>query len=299
MANDVKTFWPGAAAAPLLPERAGPVVLQPPLLQKDIQPPAALWVDANDILELRTRNSQSGVSLQVSARLMEPDGRIITPQFTQAPTADRTINSATQALYQGYLLGATVIPIGGTLPRRGQTFCLLRVTRMPAPSALTHFVLGADYVTASQPLEWPYGRIANPLDGRGAMLSNTVTTPAAGADWSFATSGQARTLIRGGTAQLVTAAAVATRQVALIVDDGATTLYTIEAASTQLAGITQVYSFIPGDTLTTLIATQQPVFLPPELVLGPGWRIRVSTTALQAADQWSAIQLFLEQWLED
>ncbi len=137
------------------------------------------------------------------------------------------------------------------------------------------------------------------IEGPGLLRSLTVANPAAGVDWTQAAPTNGRWFLRGGTATLLTSAAIANRQVALVIDDGASTLFTIEAAAVQAAGATVVYDLIPGDTLTALTATHQPVIIPRDLRLLAGWRVRTSTGLLQAGDQWSAIQLMLEEWIED
>ncbi len=299
MAVDSRTFVPTVPGPPLLPERPVPTRRQQLLVLDGIQPPAGRWVDANDILQLQVRNSLAGVQLQVSARLMEPDGRIITPAFTLSPTSDRAINSATQALYEGYLLSASVQAIGATLPRRGQTYGILKLNRMPAPSNLIHYILGADYVSSLVALEWPYGRVVAPTEGPGVLNSIAVAAPLAGNDWSQTVPTNGRWRIRSAIAALATSAAVAARQVFLQATDGVNQLFGIPAQQTQAAGTTVTYQFVPGVPYTTVISGNLPVFLPPDMQLFQAFIIRALTVNLQAGDVWSAIRLEIEEWLED
>ncbi len=294
-----KSFWDNPAVATLLPPDAVEVLRQLELRRHYLLAPPPLWVTPDDILLLQCRNSLAGVQLQVSARLMGTDGRIETPQFTLSPTSDRTINSATQALYEGYLLGASVAAIGATVPTRGQTFATLKLQRQPAPSNLVHKVLGADYVSGTLALEWPYGRVIGSIEGPGILRSVLGTAPAAGADWTQTVPTSARWRVRGFTASLTTSAVAGTRQPQIQVTDGVNVLFTIDAANTLAASLTAAFSWVPGYPNTPLAVATRTTFIPLDLTLFAGWIIRASTVNIQAGDQWTAPRFAIEEWLED
>lgn len=133
------------------------------------------------------------------------------------------------------------------------------------------------------------------LRPRGAPYRLEAPVPAAGADWAFSPPPGAAFRIIGGSAQLVTSATVANRQVSILVDDRNVTLFTIEASGTQAVSLTQVYDILPGCTLTTLTSTHLPIFLPVGVILDYRFRLRSSTGSLQAGDQWSAIYFLVEE----
>ncbi len=294
-----KTFWDNSAAASLLPPDALEVLRQIELRRHGVLPPAPLWVDANDILQLQCRNSLTGAQLQVSARLMQPDGKITTPQFTLSPTADRTINSATQALYEGYLLGASVAAIGGTVPTRGQTYSALKVNRMPAPSNLTHYLLGADYVSGTLALEWPFGRTIGAIEGPGVLRSIAGTAPAAGADVTQTVPTNARWKVRAVEATLVTSAVAGNRNPRLQVTDGVNVLYTLDVSEVVAAGTTFPLVWIMGYPISPSPSPAGSRPFPTDSPVFGGWVIRTNTTGILGGDQWSAVRFFVEEWIED
>ncbi len=294
-----KTFWDTPAAATLLPPGALEVIKQLELYKRTIQPPAALWVDANDLLTLKSRNSLSGVNLQAVARVMEPDGRINTTLISQGPSTDRSINTTSQALYEGYLLSASVIAIGPTFPTRGQTYATLQLLRMPSPSNLTHFVLGADYVTGSLGIEWPYGRTISPLEGQGVLRSIAVTTPAAGANWTQTVPTGARWRVRDARFRLVTSAVAGSRVPVIRLTDGVNVLAEFGTTLSQAAGVTVDWNAIAGQGFESDATGPNVEYMQPEVMLLAGWIITVRTPAIDVGDQYSAVRLTVEEWIED
>ncbi len=257
-----------------------------------------LWVTPDDLIVVQVRNSLAAAKLQLNARLWHPDEGVMEFNLSMAPTSARALNTFTQQLYYGYLVSAAVTA-QSPFPTRGQTLASLSIARPPATAPITKLYMAQDYLTSQNAVLWPEGRAIAGVEGPGVLLSTAVANPAAATDWTLTVPANARWRVRGGSATLVTGVVAPVRQVALVIDDGANTFYTIEAATTQAASLTQIYNLLPGDTLTTLISTQLPVFLPTDLVLFAGWRIRTSTTAIAGLDQWSAIRLLIEENLED
>ncbi len=141
-----------------------------------------------------------------------------------------------------------------------------------------------------------YDRGAPPgLPGRGHLALIPVPQPAAGADWTIRPPVGARWRVLGGSAKLVTSAAIANRQVYLAVSYDGLELFRIAAAAVQAAGATVVYELIPGLTLTTAIGGFQPVFLPLTALLDPRMVLASVTGAIDVGDQWSGVVLFLEE----
>lgn len=107
----------------------------------------------------------------------------------------------------------------------------------------------------------------------------------AGSDWR----------ILGGSAQLVTSATVATRQVYLRFFVGAAEIWRGPSPNTQVASLTYVYQLMPGIVVPTLVGTYPIVPWPVDTYGSPRHSIGSNTTNLQPGDQWSAITLLLEQ----
>jgi len=261
-------------------------------------PPWPILVTPDDFLIASVRSSLAGAVLHIAARLWLPNGMIAPYEQLIRPGSARALQNFSQQLHHGYLVSASVTALS-PFPTRGQVLVSLQVARPPVAAFVPTWFLSQDYLTSMDAVYWPGGRNTPGVEGPGVLQSLAIGNPAAGADWSQTVPTAARWLVRGGTATLVTAIAVATRQVAIVIDDGANTLMTIEAGVSQAASLTQIYSLLPGQTTSTLISTQLPIYLPPDLRLLAGWRIRTSTGAIQAADQWSAIRLLIEESLEE
>lgn len=259
-------------------------------------PPVAMRLTGNDRGLLTCYNSVAGATVSLFSRILTFDGKLVEVQQDFSPAATRAAVTQPWEPGDGYLL-SLMLATTSTV-RRGQLYCRVDLQRGLQTTPLIYATLLNDYVHLGYRPTWPFAVQSAPTAGAGMLRSLNLANPAAGTDWAQSVPTGARWRLRGGTATLVTAVAAGTRQVALIVDDGATTLFTIEAATTQAPSLTQIYSLIPGDTLTTLIATQLPVLIPLDLQLFAGWRIRTSTTTIAGADQWSGINFLVEEWLE-
>ncbi len=119
-------------------------------------------------------------------------------------------------------------------------------------------------------------------------MLNTVTAPAAGAEWSFAIPPGSKLL--AVTFRFVTSATVANRFPVLILDDGSAAgiMAQIASAGSYAAGADRYATFAPGLSLTTggniAMNAGMPVFAFPR-----GGRVRTSTFLIDPADQYSAI----------
>lgn len=120
--------------------------------------------------------------------------------------------------------------------------------------------------------------------------------PAAGIDWTLPATGAATWRIVSFVARLVTSAVVANRQVTLLADDGERVWFATSAASVQTASQTTDYAghtnsgrggATPG-VLTLSIPSAG-------LLLLPGYRLRVSTSGLDAGDQWSVVRALADE----
>lgn len=268
--------------------------------QRGLEPLAPLWVTPDDQLVVGLRSVGSGFSVAVEGKLWLPDGSFSEVQFQVAPPNDGLLHFTPQTLDYGYLVSTTVAAIGGTLPRRGQVYATLQVVRPPVPGFRAFKFLGADYLSATVMVAWPFGRIISETEGQGLLVSLALTTPAAGADFSQAVFGNQRWRIRAVRAQLATSAAAGARQPTLQLTDGANVFMVIGQSATQLASLTQLWSWVPGwaaAPVSVPFATAEVMaFLPPDLQLDGNFVLQSRTANLQGGDQWSAIRLLFEEW---
>ncbi len=260
---------------------------------------APLWVTPDDLLIIGVRNSLAGVTLNVEGRLWGPGGDFMDPFETVSPPADSTLNFTSINLGYGYLVSAGVQAVGSTLPRRGQTYCTLQVGRPPKATFRNAKPLASGYVSGSQFLAWPGGRVQDAIEGPGFLQSLAGTAPGPGADWTQTVTTNQRWRIRSVRASLTTAVAAGSRRPRLIVDDGANTLMDIDPNVTQAPSLTVAYDWIPGYPSTGILIVETELNIPADLQLFSGWRIRSLTDAIQGADQWTAPRFGLESWIED
>jgi hypothetical protein len=231
-------------------------------------------------------------------RTLRADGQIDPSQYIViAPTA-RTPTSIVITQPEGFILSVVAVPIFAAT--RGQTFVRATIRR-GSPTAVTVFgwVLLSDYVTIRTGAGWPNGPIRNMVEGPGNLRSIQVGNPAAGADFSTTVPTNARWRFQSARATLTTGAAVANRLVNIDFDDGVNVFFQAGPQFTQVASTIISYDDT-GLQGQAPIAGSAEVLLaaPPALYMLAGSRIRSNTVAIQAADQWSAIEVLVEEWLD-
>lgn len=263
-----------------------------------IGPPAAVYITRDDLLYVRSRNAVTGLVLTVAGRLQKPDGELVPFSFVHTPAADRSVSLLALDLAEGFLRSIVCFISTGTA-RRGQTFVELGLLRGLAAAASVRTVLVKDYVTVADAIGWPGGRIISSVEGRGMLRSVTGADPVAGAEITDTVPADARWLFLGGSWALVTAVAVANRQVHLLIDDGANVLFRTVSASVQTASLTHQYNAGNHGISAAAIATEHWLPTPADAWLFQGWRLRTATDALQAADDFGPATWWIEEFIED
>jgi hypothetical protein len=260
--------------------------------------PSGFCFDLDDALQIDSLCSLAGVAFTVSGVMLDAQNKLKAFEFTHTPNSTRTLATTRQAIGSGWLLRVRVTATSGA-PLLGQAYVWLRVCRGLTSSARINGTIINGYLTASTDVNWPSGVAQQPLDGEGVPLSISVAQPAAGADWSQTVPTGARWKVVAATAQLATAAAVATRLARLVIDDGTTPIFEAPAAASQAASLSVLYTYgqgAGGPVTADAAVIEGPI--PNDAYLPAGFRIRSSTGAIQAADQWSAIRLLVQEWLE-
>lgn len=122
-----------------------------------------------------------------------------------------------------------------------------------------------------------------------------VSDPPAGGDWAFTAPGIATVRIVALRARLVTSAVVATRIPILEMDDGTDVVAASPPGSSTAASLTVDHSAVAGGDSLAVLGSLATWAMPHDgFTLLPGWRVRVSTVALDAGDQWSQVRLLGE-----
>jgi hypothetical protein len=256
------------------------------------------YVDGTETLRLTVFNAAASVAVALAGRVLVDDGRIVPFVHRLVPTTDRVATVFDVALPCGFLLGASARIIGGA-PLDGQAYGVLSLGYGGAAQFTELEVLAAGTITAARRLAWPGSPVLGPLDSPGALRSITGTTPAVASEISETVPTGARWQLLALHFRLVTDANVANRLPVLIVDDGANILYRRSTISNHPASATFFYSAGPGGADTTTANNNAVAFnLPVPLDLPAGARIRTSTTAIQAGDQYGLVQYLVRERIE-
>jgi hypothetical protein len=287
---------------------------------EDIRPPSEVYIQRDDVLVVQVVADQA-LTVTINARLLlvpfEEGGQPATSDGS-GPTGmtlkqgvvqpiQKTIAVAAPyngpvtliPLSEGYLLA--VAAICNATVQRGEVF--VRAFLVRGSSAFTNGLafqpLFSDYVTGQNPAGWPGGRILHPTEGPGNIKTVNVSNPAAGADWSYTPSIIVRSQVLSFTALLTTSAAVATRIVRAQFKDGSGNLVAqVPPGASQAASLAVVYTGIPNGIGSTVDPATIQLGLPEPPLIEANGSIGTNTTAIQAADQWSAIHVEVMEWLD-
>lgn len=272
--------------------------LYTPVVLADGRKPGESFRVTDDALLVRLYNSLASATFKVVARVLDPAGVLRVVQATLTTTSDRTQQVTRLWLPTGQLLSVAVIATAQA-PRRGQSWAIISLESTLPSAVVTLTPLAQGYVTADSALLWPGGGYSSSVEGPGILSSVAGTNPNAGVEVIEAVPANARWRLRALRASLVTDATVITRTVNVIIDDGTTTLLNFPGVTTQIASLTRAYNVAEYGFQPAAVGTDIFFYIPFVIALFQGWRIRTSTTNLQAGDNWGAPQLEVEEWIED
>jgi hypothetical protein len=256
-----------------------------------------LYLTGDDNLRITTIGALAGAVLAIEGRLVNPDG-------TPVPFAERHVPSS------AYASTAQIIPISeGILTHlqvrattgsalRGHVFAVVEVVRGGGSNAQPLGTILQGYVTATQRLAWPGSPMESSTAGVGRLRLITGTDPAANVEISETVPAGVRWRLYSVVYNFITDATVANRDVNLILDDGTNEIWKAGGASTQVASINRTYYAAAAGYSPALLTNGVTVPLPEALYLASGYRIRTSTNARQAGDNFGAPVYLVEEWLE-
>jgi hypothetical protein len=290
-----------------------------------VGPPAAVYIQRDDVVLFEGVSQTPGETVTLNLRLLLPSARaplqpdhspagaagagaIIGPGYIQTITvtiqlpAALTFGFQTIPLTEGYLLSASVVcslaAVLGLTYARAQ---LNRGTAQSVPGNPFTMLLGG-YVTKFDPIGWPTGPFIRPSDGPGLLNAYAIGNPAAGADFLFSTPSTGRMRVAGLIATLVTSATAGNRFPSFKFTQTTigTLQYQVQDNTAVPAATTITYSLAPGGT--NVRGAGAPIFetlpMPSPIMARAGVQVGSATQGLLAGDQWSAINLYTEEWLE-
>jgi hypothetical protein len=285
---------------------------------KGIGPPSNTYIQRDDILVLAAASSIAGESVNFTVRILQPHtpeagqpdappsprppdattsgNNIQVGTFALAPAALRAYSAIVLPLQEGYLLDVTANP---TLAlNRGRTYASAVLKRSSLTVVSPEQALFADYVTTNTPAFYPGGRFLHLTEGPGFSRSLNIPNPAAGADFSLTLAAAQRLSVKSFNSVFTASAAVANRNLNIVIDDGVNVVWQDDVSVSVTAGQAVSMSGAMFNQPTGVLATVLFVSIPSGLYLEPGWRFRSFTGSIQAADQWSGIWLAVEEWMD-
>jgi hypothetical protein len=262
-----------------------------------VQPPSRFYITQSEFLVLKILSSVANPALTVTSRVIGPDGEVVRNLDAIGAVTAGTISTQLFKLGEGFLLDVCVSNYGGTV-RRGQTYVSVGI-QFGAASGQTPFeCLAADYVTNTCPLGWPGGAIRSSVDGPGIIVRQVSAVPAAGAELSYTVPTGVRQRIVSGFCQLTCSAVAQDRQISLIIDDGTNIMFQVFTKQNATAGSTKWVSLNSGTAFQDTGDSQIEIGIPVHPVLLQGYRLRTQTFTLDVGDQFTALNLLVEQWIE-
>lgn len=135
---------------------------------------------------------------------------------------------------------------------------------------------------------------------RRNIFSKSQVTPAAGSDVSITVPNGVLWRVDGLRALLTASAAAANRFVGFIVKDqegNSVWEYNITSALTASLNATFCFSTWTSTTPTAVATTNRLLMPAPNTYIPAGWSFGTSTLNIDTADAWTAVRLWIEEWL--
>jgi len=259
--------------------------------------PGGVYVTNDDYLLLTAYNSAASTLIEIGGRVLDRDGRPVPFTGRLTPTTDRVASTVVVRLGEGRLQQVSVGIIGGT-PSYGQTYVRVDLARGDGAGRTIVGTLIAGLVTSSVRQAWPGSLIYGPLDRGGFIRSVVGTDPAAGVEISETVPTGARWRILSMRFSLVTDATVANRFVRVLLDDGTNIYGSASSDRAVTLSSTRVHIVSPGGFTYSNAQDHDWLGLPSDLWMLAGHRIRTSTVAIVAGDNYSAPVLLVEESIE-
>lgn len=144
----------------------------------------------------------------------------------------------------------------------------------------------------------PHAQILRALEGHPGgriLIASLEDDPAAGADVSITVPGRATWELLALNVAFVTDATVTNRTTFWLLDDGQHEFWRMRASGTTAASLTHHHVLSPTFSRGQTVTTIHQIPIPDPCILLPGWRIRTTTTSLQAGDNYGAPVLYVRE----
>lgn len=285
----------GAAWIPPAPAEIQTTARKIKFLTSGVMPPPNVFIDQDDILEISTFTRTTGMIVTVRVRELMPDNTIQTTEQQIVTTAGLFPQTTQIMLAEGFLLSIEIIG-DQFFTIWGNLFASANIIRGKSTLDNASETLCRGFATYVQPLSFPYGGIRNPTEGQGNIRSITGTVPGVGLEITEVVPPGVRWRIQSFSFVFTASAAVANRIITIKIDDGTNYFFLNSAAFSITANQVAFLTFAACGFQSSGILSGGLMAAPSNLILTAGWRIKTTTTALQAGDQYSGIQYCVEEW---
>ena len=279
------------------PESTSPEVT---FLLKGIPPPSPQYVTREDIGSITSFNSATGITVEVHGRLLLPNGTVVPFVQSHTPNTDRSSKTDVFAIPEGFLLNLSVFLVAGTA-KRGQCYVVVKLGRGQGTARIDHQVLLQGYVGTGVNQAWPGNTLQTPTEGPGWIHTIVGTQPAAGAEVTQVVPTGARWRIISFCLTLTSSVAVANRHPqAALLDASANLIWFTPAFEQQVNSANNItWVFGTGaNPFTSVDGAHHANLLPAYLLALAGYTLETGSTNLQAADQYAAPTISVEEWIE-
>lgn len=261
-------------------------------------PSGAIPVDQDTYLRIETMNLSDSTAINIMVRFLRKDGLVRNMQFRHSLTNDRTLQTDTYQLTDGWILSVGLALADGAA-LRGECFVQLKVQHGSRYDEQSYQTLVSDYVYESFGISYPGLPLRSSLDGGGAFKYFSPAAASPGDDTEWTVDSNTRVRILSFSIRLVTNATVANRLMIIAGTRGVTTLFQLTVASVQPASVTIDYHFNVGEGSANQVSTFANTSFPPNLVLLAGDKLVTQVENIQGTDNLSFQNIYAEQWLED
>ena len=186
------------------------------------------------------------------------------------------------------------IKVVATNVKRGE--CFVRISLRIEGQVVS--LLAAGYVSSTNGLTYPGGRIESSTEGRGLIRVIQGTNPAAGVEISETVPTGVRWRLISVHAVLVNDATVSTRIISLVITSNAVDTARLLAGGALTANQTGRHTWDSGGVITGASTPSLQGCIAIDLFLEAGVVITTSTINLQAGDNWGAPSFRVEEWIE-
>ena len=297
--NQLEAVLEAAAPAPAAAEfEFGTLPPEISFQTERVPPPAWLYVGPGDRLLFQVWNSIPGLRIDLSMRLLLPNGEVSPNYYQFMPTSDRVLNMWYIPLAEAFLISVTFRSGGASAPA-GSCWVRCLLAHGGGGGLSLPQGLAAGYLATGCLLSWPYPRFENPVEGPGRLRIITGTDPPPGWEINEVVPVGARWRLLALRATVVTSAVVSDRYTSLYFDDGATIWYNSAPLAVRTAGVNGDYDW--GIGVAPRNGPPTGFFqdaLPDGITLAAGWRFHTNTIGRDVGDDWGAPVYYVEEWVE-